>query len=385
MTALLFWLFFSVFAYTYLGYPGLLILFTGGRKKAGYPQQELPSVAVLIAAYNEEEVIAAKLENTLQLEYPASRKQIIVVADGSDDRTVDRVKEFTDVELLYEPTRSGKSAAINRAMECVHADIVVLTDANTFLSPGALYELMAPFTDEQVGGVAGAKKVVDDGSHAVAGAGEGLYWKYESKLKELEASFYSVIGAAGELFAFRRSLFQPIPESAITDDFYLSLSINLAGKTISYAPAASGTELASLSLKDEWNRKVRIAAGGFQSLVFFASALNPLRNPRLAFQFFSHRVLRWVVTAPALLFMFILNGSLVVQQSGWLYNTAFVVQGLFYCMALAGYWFRKGAIPFLQLPFYFVMMHAALPVGAWRYMTGRQSAVWQKAKRTVKE
>lgn len=386
MAESLFWLFLCVFLYTYLGYPVLLWLFSFRLKKRSKHRSELPSVAVVIAAYNEQEVIAPKLLNTLQLHYPASKMKVVVVADGSTDRTTAIVKEFNEVQLLFQPERNGKSAAINRAMEIVDAEVVVVTDANTFLSSGTLTELLAPFADERVGGVSGAKKVQAAGTVSAAGSGEGIYWRYESMLKELEASFYSVIGAAGELFAFRRVLFRPIPAEAITDDFYVSLSINLQGKTIAYTTRAAATEAASLSIQDEWNRKVRIAAGGFQSLLYFATALNPFLYPRLSFQFFSHRVLRWFITMPALLFIFFCNAWLVLQRTGVGYDFLFVLQCFFYGLALAGFLFRhSGTNRFLQLPFYFVMMHAALPVGAWRYMTGRQSAVWQKARRPVSE
>ncbi|HMP86496.1 MAG TPA: glycosyltransferase family 2 protein, partial [Lacibacter sp.] len=197
---------------------------------------------------------------------------------------------------------------------------------------------------------------------------------------------YSTFGAAGELFAFRGACFREIPATAITDDFFLSLSINLQGYTIAYAPEAVATEAASLSLRDEWNRKVRIAAGGFQSLAWFRSALHPFRHPRLALQFFSHRVLRWVACAPALVLLFTSNLVLFLYTDSWFYSWAFGAQSVFYGAALAGFLLARTSRPvpfFFQLPFYFVLMHAALPVGWWRFVRGKQSAIWQKAQRSV--
>jgi cellulose synthase/poly-beta-1,6-N-acetylglucosamine synthase-like glycosyltransferase len=378
-----FWLSLFIFLYTYLGYPLLLALFQQSPFKHKRNINVLPKVTVLIAAYNESYIIRDKLLNTLSLDYPVDLLRVVVVADGSTDNTSDIVKDFPDVIYLFEPVRSGKSAAINRAMKQIHTDIVVLTDANCFLSSNTLMEMVHCFGEETVGAVAGSKKVV--AADADLSDGEGLYWKYESGLKKLESGFYSVIGAAGELVAFRRAYYKSVPKEAITDDFYISLSINLQGKRVIYAPDAKGVEKASLSLKDEWNRKVRIAAGGIQSLGFFAQALNPFMHPALAFQFISHRFFRWLLAAPALMAIFIANIFLVCTHTAVFYDVCMILQSAFYFCALLGYLFynRDYASRLLQLPFYFVMMHAAQPVGAFRYFTGRQTAVWKKAQRTL--
>lgn len=376
-----FWLAACIVLYTYLGYPLVLAILRKRRQTVLPGALPWPQVTVIIAAYNEGAVIAEKLQNTLGLHDPAGQLRIVVVADGSNDNTVQLVQQYEGVELLYQPQRMGKAAALNRALEQVQQGIVIITDANTQLNNEVLLAISAPFADPTVGGVAGAKKVYHAQS---AASGEGWYWRYESALKQLESDFYTVVGAAGELFAFRRELFQPIPAAAITDDFYISVRINQQHYRIVYAPLAISTEAPSLTLQDEWNRKVRIAAGGFQSLRYFFNALNFFRYPALAFQFFSHRVLRWVFCAPALVLLFLASMYLCFCAATSFFIWIFAAQCIFYLAAGAGFLLARGGHPapfFLQVPFYFVLMHAALPVGWWRLASGKQSALWQKARR----
>ena len=237
------------------------------------------------------------------------------------------------------------------------------------------------YFNEQTGAVAGEKKVISTEGAAVSG--EGLYWQYESWLKQQETKFYTVVGAAGELVAFRKELFVTIPEQTITDDFFISLSINLQHRKLAYVPDAISSETASLSLNDEWKRKVRIAAGGIQSLFLLRAALNPLRYPLLAFQFFSHRVMRWIACAPAFVFLLLINMLLVIQQTSELYTWLLILQLLFYILAFAGWVMVKQKRSFFlfNIPFYIVFMHAAMLVGMMGYASGKQSVLWEKAKR----
>ena len=368
--------------YSYLGYPLLLYIFSIGRKRksAFSPGEEL-SVTIIIAAYNEEKVIAAKLNNTFALEYPVSKLQIIVAAQGSTDDTAVIASSFDNVLVLHEKERKGKAAAINDAIQHAVHSIIVLTDANTVLSAQTLKHLIAPFADEKTGAVAGEKKVISVDGAAVSG--EGLYWKYESWLKQQETKFYTVVGAAGELFGLRKELFVPVPEQTITDDFFISININFQHKKVQYASNAVSTETASASLKDEWNRKVRIAAGGIQSLFLLGKALNPFRYPLLAFQFFSHRVLRWVFCAPAFIFLLISNGAILFQESTRLFTLLMLLQIAFYLCAIIGWQLAKNNRSFFlfNIPFYVVFMHAAMLAGIVRYANGQQSVLWEKAKR----
>ncbi|HLP36455.1 glycosyltransferase family 2 protein [Lacibacter sp.] len=382
MWVVLFYCCAGVIVYSYLGYPVLLYIFSFWRKrKHGFNQGDEPAVSMIIAAYNEEKVIASKLQNTLALDYPSSKLQIIVAAYGSTDATATLAASFDHVLVLHEKERKGKAAAINEAIKHAIHPIVVLTDANTALSTQTLKQLIAPFADEQTGAVAGEKKVISTEGAAVSG--EGLYWQYESWLKKQETKFYTVVGAAGELFALRKELFVPVPEQTITDDFFISINVNLKHKKVQYAPHAVSTETASASLADEWKRKVRIAAGGIQSLSFLSKALNLFLYPLLAFQFFSHRVLRWVFCAPALLLLFLSNLLLVIYSAGEVLVWLMVMQILFYLFALIGWQLARNHRSFFlfNIPFYIVFMHAAMLAGIARYANGQQSVLWEKAER----
>ncbi|HLO37581.1 MAG TPA: glycosyltransferase family 2 protein [Lacibacter sp.] len=382
MWVVLFYCCAGVIVYSYLGYPVLLYIFSFSRKgKFGFSPGNEPAVSIIIAAYNEEKVIASKLQNTLALDYPSSKLQIIIAAYGSTDATATIASSFGHVLVLHEHDRKGKAAAINKAIQHAVHSIVVLTDANTVLSSQTLKQLVAPFADEQTGAVAGEKKVISAEGAAVSG--EGLYWQYESWLKQQETKFYTVVGAAGELFALRKELFVPVPEQAITDDFFISINVNFKHKKVQYAANAVSTETASASITDEWKRKVRIAAGGIQSLSLLGKALNPFLYPLLTFQFFSHRVLRWVFCAPALILLFISNSMVVLIAATNVFSWLLVLQVIFYLFAVIGWVLAKtNRSSFLfNVPFYIVFMHAAMLVGSIRYANGQQSVLWEKAER----
>lgn len=372
----------GIIFYTYVGYPLLLsVLAVFKSSKKNKAVAELPFVTIIIAAYNEEAVIADKIKNIFAADYPTEKLQVIVAAQGSTDHTAAIASSYSGVSVLQSAERKGKSVAVNEAVEKAQHSIIVLTDANTLLAPQTLQKLVSHLNDPAIGAVAGEKKVVDANGAAVSG--EGMYWRYESWLKQQETDFYTVVGAAGELFAFKKELFVPIPANTVTDDFFLSLSINMQGKKVAYAADAVSTEAASLFLADEWKRKIRIAAGGIQSLGLVQKALNPFRYPLLSFQFFSHRVLRWLLCGPALIVLLLANGILVFTTGGVFYSIFFLLQVLFYVFALVGYLLLKKKISFflLTIPFYIVFMHAAMMTGLVRYFTTGQSVLWEKAQR----
>ncbi len=372
----------GIIFYTYVGYPLLLsVLAVFKSSKKNKAVAELPFVTIIIAAYNEEAVIADKIKNIFAADYPTEKLQVIVAAQGSTDHTAAIASSYSGVSVLQSAERKGKSVAVNEAVEKAQHSIIVLTDANTLLAPQTLQKLVSHLNDPAIGAVAGEKKVVDANGAAVSG--EGMYWRYESWLKQQETDFYTVVGAAGELFAFKKELFIPIPANTVTDDFFLSLSINMQGKKVAYAADAVSTEAASLFLADEWKRKIRIAAGGIQSLGLVQKALNPFRYPLLSFQFFSHRVLRWLLCGPALIVLLLANGILVFTTGGVFYSIFFLLQVLFYVFALVGYLLLKQKISFFlfTIPFYIVFMHAAMMTGLVRYFTTGQSVLWEKAQR----
>jgi poly-beta-1,6-N-acetyl-D-glucosamine synthase len=374
--------------YTYVGY-GVLLYFMILVKRVfapGVPKvfsyEELPSCTLIVAAFNEQDFIEEKINNTLALNYPPGKLQMIFVTDGSTDRTPEIVARYQQIHLMHSSDRKGKIAAVHRVMDCVDTDLVVFTDANTFLNADALFHLCKHYADEGIGGVAGEKKVYAD-EHADATAGEGIYWKYESKLKEWDSELHTVVGAAGELFSIRRSLYQPVPQESILDDFMISMRIAEKGYRIRYEPKAFAQETSSANIGEELKRKVRIGAGGIQSVIWLKSVLNPFRDPVLTLQYISHRVLRWTLTPMALIAAYLTNVLIIAQYGGNIYYILFLLQTLFYLMALCGLWLEKKKIrlKILFVPYYFCMMNYAVVAGAFRYFSGKQSVIWEKAIR----
>ncbi|GHB61468.1 glycosyltransferase family 2 protein [Persicitalea jodogahamensis] len=386
---ILFWVSAFTVLYAYVGY-GLVLfglvrvrrLIKGKRGAMALPEGSHPSLTLVVAAYNEADIMTAKIENTLALRYPAEKLSLLFITDGSTDGTPEVVGDYPDVELMHSPERKGKIHAIHRAMQRVEAEVVVFTDANTFLNKDALLLLARHYQDPTVGAVSGEKRVRIE-EDADATAGEGMYWKYESTLKKWDSELHSVVGAAGELFSVRRSLYEDVPDDTILDDFMISMQIAQRGYRIVYEPEAYATELSSENIGEELKRKIRIAAGGIQSISRLKEAANPFRNPLLTFQYISHRVLRWTV-APFLMILALITNLLIVIATGEKpYAILLSAQLLFYCMALAG-WFlenKKVKSKILFVPYYFCMMNYAVVMGIRRYFFGNQSAAWDKSKR----
>ncbi|WP_462251686.1 glycosyltransferase family 2 protein [Ekhidna sp.] len=370
--------------YTYIGYGMVMAIMARIKKKPeGKAQRDTgyPSVAMLIPAYNEEDVIEEKILNSMSLEYPEGNKYIYVITDGSNDRTAEIVKKYANVIHLHQDTRSGKVGAVNRAMDLIHADITVSTDANTQLNKHALIHLVKPFSDSKVVAVSGEKKIISDRVENASGAGEGLYWKYESALKRLDSEVNTMVGAAGELIAYRTCRFERIPENMIIEDFFMTMKFAEKGYKVAYEPKAYAMEKPSASVKDELKRKVRISAGAFQAIVLFRHLLNPRDFNLLSFQYLSHRVMRWTIAPVALITLFASN--LVLANGSDLFMGLAFLQVAFYLMAGMGYFFKKFKIKVkvLHVPFYFCMMNYAVVMGFVRFMKGEQSVIWEKALR----
>lgn len=339
-------------------------------------------ISHLIAAYNEEDYIKDKIENSLLLDSGNHHYKVVVVTDGSSDSTPEVVKKYPDVTLFHEPERKGKINAVERALKHIDADIVIFSDANTELNKEAVLKIVDHFNDPQVGAVAGEKRVkVEEVDEAVS-AGEGIYWKYESLLKKWDSELYSVVGAAGELFAVRRSLWESTPPNAIIEDFVISMRIAQRGYRVVYEPKAYALESSSENVSEEMKRKVRIAAGGIQSVIWLKDLLNPFKYGVLTFQYVSHRVLRWVVTPFLLPVVFFINLYLALFDH-IIFQWLFIGQALFYILALIGYLMekRKIRLKLLFIPYYFTMMNLAVYKGLVRLMKNQQQVTWDKAKR----
>ena len=383
----LFWTCLLIIFYTYLGYGMVIGLVNGVNrlfKRAVRQVSYAPAVTLVVSAFNEEDFIEQKIQNTLLLEYDPSLFRLIFITDGSTDRTPELVKRHPNIQLLHEYERRGKVAAMNRAMAFVETPIVIFSDANTLLNPQAIKLIASHYQDPRVGGVAGEKKIVTSGKGGAANAGEGLYWQYESWMKKMDSELLSVVGAAGELFSLRTGLFESLPENTLIEDFVLSLRICLKGYVIRYEPSAYASETSSASIQEEQKRKIRICAGGFQAMTMLRRLLNPIGHPLLTFQYISHRVLRWTACPLALLFLLIANIIIVLGASpGYFYYVSILVQALFYVLALIGWAFanRNIRVKSLYIPYYFLFMNASVYFGFVRFVKKNQSVLWEKAER----
>ncbi|WP_153800382.1 glycosyltransferase family 2 protein [Foetidibacter luteolus] len=381
---IVFWLSIFFLLYAYVGYALItwLLVKLGGKKKPLAPVTEYPAVSFIVAAYNEEAFIEEKIKNTLNLDYPKEKLEIIIVTDGSTDATPQLVSQHEGVTLMHKPERMGKSAALNRAVPLAKHPIIVMCDANTVLNADCIQELVKHYQDEKVGGVAGEKRVL---SQEGITQQEGVYWKYESALKKLDAQYHTIVGAAGELFSFRKNLWTNIEKDAILDDFMISMRIVQKGYQVKYEPKAYAMETASASVKEESKRKVRIAAGGFQSITRLASMFNIFKYGKASFLYISHRVLRWAV-CPFCLVLLLGAGIYLGLTSGELfYQVALIAQLAGYSLMLLNYLLGRvnRRIPMVQPFQYFVFMNICVIRGFFRYIKGKQSVTWERAERQV--
>ena len=345
----------AIVFYTYLGYGAVLYLLvlakrllTKAKPQADIPDDCLPEVTLMVCAFNEEEIIKEKMENTRPIDYPKDRLRLMWVTDGSTDSTNDLLAEYEDVKVVFSPERRGKAAALKHGIKEVDTEIVVMTDANTMISPTAIREIARLMQDPKVGCVSGEKKVMAKNEGDKAAQGEGLYWKYESTLKRLDSELFSAMGAAGELCVIRRQLMTDIPDDTLLD----------------------AMEYGSANMHEESKRKRRIAAGGLQSCWRLRSLMNPLRHPMVAFQFVSHRVLRWTITPICLFALIPLNTILVLSGEGSVYTVIWILQILFYAAATFG----------IRIPAYFVFMNLNVFRGM-AYLFNNSNGTWEKAKR----
>ena len=385
MLQILFWTSLLLLFYSFLGYGMLLYLMV--KVKQLFSKKKLadtsfcPSVTFVVPCYNEADVLEEKVNNCRALDYPKDKIQLLFITDGSTDHSGEVLRCFPEVSVLHAPARRGKTAAENRAMKHVTTPVVIFSDANTLVNPDAVKNIVRHFADEKVGCVSGEKRILTKDKDVASAAGEGLYWKYESYLKTLDSELYSAVGAAGELVAFRSSLYEAMPEDTILDDFIQSMYIAAKGYRIVYEPQAFAVETAAASIKEELKRKIRICAGGWQSIQRLTTRLTPWKQPLLFFQYFSHRVLRWTVNPFLMLLMLWSNALLAFIDP--LFFVVFVFHLLFYAFSFAGFLLekRKLKLKLFFLPYYFCMMNYSVAVGLIRFLKRSQSAMWEKNSR----
>ena len=384
---IIFWILFGIIVYTYIGY-GIVLFFMirikrlfKKKKTVILSDNELPDVTVLIAAYNEQDYVKAKVENTLAMNYPREKLHQMWVTDGSNDNTPELLASYKDIEILHKPERSGKIAAMNRAVTYVKTPIVIFSDANTLLGKESIRKIAEMFYDPKTGCVSGEKRIFNADKEAASAAGEGIYWKYESALKKWDAELNTAVGAAGELFAIRTALFNEVEPDTLLDDFIISLRVAMQGYKIDYNPDAYAIETASANVKEELKRKIRIAAGGIQSVVRLYPLLNIFKYRLLSFQYISHRVLRWTITPLALLLILIIN--IILAPSSLQFTIILALQALFYISAFIGWKLenKELKVKIFFIPYYFYIMNYAVYMGFGRYLRNSQSVNWERAKR----
>jgi len=382
---ILFWLSVGAVTFAYLGYP-LFIgvcsrLFARVRQLPEQADAFRPAVSVMVSALNEEVTIGQRVENHLAQDYPADLLDIVIASDGSTDRTASIVRGYAEkhperVRLFDYPVRRGKASVLNESIGQLKAEIVVLSDANTFFEPEAVSRLVRWFADPTVGAVCGKLVLVDPKSGKNV---DSLYWRYENFLKACEGRLGALLGSNGAIYAIRRDAYQPIPADTIIDDFMIPLLIRLRrGQRIVYDTAAIANEETPADVAAEFKRRVRIGAGGFQSI----ARLWPLLSPQYGWTsvaFLCHKVLRWFCPA-FLLVAFIANLVLLGEP---VYRLLMAGQVMFYSLALIGGYTPGQQLPvrLLRLTTLFTSMNAALALGFWRWIAGKQRGTWQRTNR----
>ena len=384
---IIFWVAIALVIYAFVGYGIVITLLVKLFKKKTQTEEfnsgRAPFVSLIIPCFNEGPGLLDKVHNTLALEYPKEKLEIIFICDGTSDGSEKIPMQFAEVKTMYSTERKGKLAAMKRAVLESRGEILVFCDANTILNKEAIQLLTLPYQDDKVGAVTGEKYILADKEGEASSAGEGLYWKYESFLKNMDSRWHTLVGGAGELMSYRKSLFEFLPDDTILDDFMLTMKIAEKGYMVKYIPEARASEYASANVAEEMKRKIRIAAGGWQSIARLPKAINPFHNFNLFFQYVSHRVLRWTVTPFCLILIFVLNHVLVFTQAGWLYPGILAAQYAFYALVLAGHLLRGKAIsiPGFFAPYYFYIMNYSAILGFGRYIKKSQASTWERAKR----
>jgi poly-beta-1,6-N-acetyl-D-glucosamine synthase len=378
MLETLFWISAAAILYTYLGYPIALWLLASARKLPIKKTSITPSVSVVIACHNEERNIDARIRNIVACDYPAEMVEIIVVSDGSTDRTVEIAQQQASerMKVFSYDRRRGKASALNLGVAHTTGEITLFADARQSFDSNVIKELVANFADPTVGAVSGELKLEGSGGASV-GEGVGLYWKYEKWIRKSESRAGSVIGATGAIFAIRKELWRPLPEATILDDVYTPMQIALSGKRVVFEERAIAKDNAAESSAKEFTRKVRTLTGNYQLCQLMPRLLMP--TSLLVLKFYSHKLMRLFAPIHFLL-LFAASVMLINRPDvGIIYQAALVSQIAFYAGVLVAALFlkRNRRIPLLNFAYVFSLMNAAALVGLF-YFVIRKRNVWAR-------
>lgn len=376
---IIFWSAVVLIVYTYIGFPlGVVLrgLFWGRPYKHDEPDIP-PFVSIVISAYNEAGSIGAKLDNILSLEYPRDCLEVIIASDGSTDGTDAIVKQYKEygVKLLSLP-RVGKAAALNAAVNAAGGEIIVFSDANSMYKTDAIQQLVRPFGDPKVGGVAGNQIYKAEGSGGSSSDGERAYWNFDRMLKQFQGKSGNTLAATGAIYAIRKSLFEPIPDG-VSDDLFTSTGIIVRGFRLVFAPDAIAYEPVAATSQVEFGRKVRVIMRSWKAFGFRSELLNPFQYRFYAIQLFSHKILRYLVVFPLLALFFV---SPFLWKAGFIYQMATLAQVVFYMCAVLGLLLngtRFGRKKIFTIPFYFCMVNAASFVAMINVLRGHQIKHWE--------
>lgn len=377
---LMFWILFGIFIYTYIGYP-LMLFFIGFLpvRKEIHINGELPKVSLIIAAYNEEKSIKAKLENSLRLDYPKDLLEIIVVSDCSNDRTERAVGEYRDkhVRLLTLATRSGKTVAQNEGAKIAGGDILVFSDATTMYKEDALNKIMPHFNDERIGCVGGRLIFVDSAAADNAITQKNIYERLEEFIRTRETNFRTTFGIDGCLYAVRKDLYRPL-DGDLTSDFVMPLMLLKDGYRIVFEKSAIAYEESPIEYRYELKRKIRTVRVGITGLSYMRALLNPLKYGLwIPFGLISHKVLRWA--SPFLLMGLVALNLFLLNKS--FYINVLLIQAFIYSLAAAGYVYRRRKIPrVFSIPLYFCLLNISAFLGFIEFLKGKRTEIWDTVR-----
>lgn len=371
---IVFWVMLVLILHCYLLFPVTLPFVSEifkRKKKVVTDSDELPTVSILISAYNEEAVIERKIQNILEIDYPKDKLEVLIGDDGSADRTAEIVARYADqgITLVKAPKNAGKAAMLNRLNGIAKNDILVLCDANTMFFPNVVRKLVQPFQDKKIGCACG-HLILSDKSGSVLGRGESSYWDLESEIKKFEGVLDRLIGGNGALYAIRRELYTELPvKKSVMDDFFIATKVLQKGYFCTFVNSAIGTEQTSKESSGEFRRKVRIGRANFNFLHSYLPLLNPFR-PLTAYLFFSHKILRWF--SPHILILLYVANALLLT-SGLIYQISFGAITLALLVAL---------FKIVPSGYYFLSMNYAMLKGFFLAFTREKSGGWAREARS---
>ncbi len=376
---LLFWVSAGMVFYVYAGYPALLFLISRFRRMAAVDPAFTPSISILIAAYNEEKSIRSKLEETLALDYPADRREILVLSDCSSDATDEIVGSFANrgVRLIRVPKRLGKTNAQNFGVREATGEVLVFSDATTKYHSQALRYLAANYADARVGAVSGRYQYFDETGNSPTGAGTVAFWNYENLIKALQSRISTLTGCCGCIYSVRRTLYTYLAPGIISD-LVQPLWIVRQGFKVRFEPRALAYEATTTGNSEEYRMRVRVVTRAIHGIASVPGILNPVRHPWVAFQLWSHKVLRWAVGA---FLLACLVSSAALASQGF-FRILLLGELAFLLTALVAFTLpRSGFLKLFRIPLFFVLINSAALASIVEVLRGRRYETWETVRK----